>query len=155
MMMMMMMMMKPEPFLPRGENLSNINETYDVIVAAEVVYDEQYAPLQICRQLTHVKFTLASSFLRLFGPLIETIVALSGFNTILLLAHTERRSKEGKALFLWLFTSFFPFLAHHALQVSSSSNWENILNRQSCTGSPLLCPVPNLKPQPLHQISFP
>jgi hypothetical protein len=55
-----------------GENLSNINETYDVIVAAEVVYDEQ-----------------------LFGPLIETIVALSGFNTILLLAHTERRSKEG------------------------------------------------------------
>lgn len=55
-----------------GDNLSQITETYDFIVAAEVVFDE-----------------------RLFKPLLETIVALSGFNTVLLLAYTERHRSEG------------------------------------------------------------
>jgi predicted nicotinamide N-methyase len=55
-----------------GDNLAQITETYDVILAAEVVFDE-----------------------RLFKPLLETIVALSGFNTVLLLAYTERHRSEG------------------------------------------------------------
>lgn len=49
-----------------------MTEAYDFIVAAEVVFSEP-----------------------LFQPLIDTIVALSGFNTVLLLAYTERHRSEG------------------------------------------------------------
>jgi len=49
-----------------GENLDQVNETFDFIIAAEVVFSEP-----------------------LFQPLLDTIVAYSGFNTVLLLAHSE------------------------------------------------------------------
>jgi len=45
--------------------------TYDYIVASDIVFDE-----------------------RLFNPLIDTCVALSGFNTSLLLAYTQRSENE-------------------------------------------------------------
>lgn len=77
--------------------MGEIKETYDIIVAAEVVYDERYVPWGISSQAAHDDSFAPPSVLRLFEPLIETIVALSGFNTILLLAHTERRHNEGKS----------------------------------------------------------
>ncbi len=76
-------------FGSRGEHSDGHHQTesFDYIVASDVVFNEA-----------------------LFKPLIHTIVALSGFNTTLLLAHSARHKSEGQFFtFYLLLSSSFVF----------------------------------------------